>query len=56
MSQNFTPSMSSGTIIWSMANTKKIPLRTQALAFADAIQRIIGQAIGYGYHDGCEGK
>jgi hypothetical protein len=24
----------------------------QALAFADAIQRIIGQAIGHGYQDG----
>jgi hypothetical protein len=39
-----------------MASTKKTPLRTQALAFADAIQRIIGQAIGHGYQDGCEGK
>jgi hypothetical protein len=56
MSQNFTSSMSSGTIIWSMASTKKTQLRTQALAFADAIQRIIGQAIGHGYQDGCEGK
>ena len=48
--------MSSGTIVWSMASTKKTQIRLQALAFADAIQRIIGQAIGHGYQDGWEGK
>jgi hypothetical protein len=44
--------MSSGTIIWSMAGTKKIRVKMQSVAFAVAIQRIIGQAIGHGYQDG----
>jgi hypothetical protein len=48
--------MSSGTIGWSMVSTKKTRIRMQALAFANAIQRIIGQAIGHGYQDGREGK
>jgi hypothetical protein len=39
-----------------MASTKKTQIRMQALAFADAIQRIIGQAIGHGYQDGRIGK
>jgi hypothetical protein len=39
-----------------MARTKPTQLRRQALTFADAIQRIIGQAIGHGYRDGREGK
>jgi hypothetical protein len=56
MFQNLTLSMSSDTIVWSMASTKKTQIRMQALAFADAIQRIIGQAIGHGYQDGRIGK
>jgi hypothetical protein len=48
--------MSSGTIGWSMARTKKTQASMQALTFADAIQRLIGQAIGHGYQDGSIGK
>ncbi len=35
-----------------MAGTKKIRVKFQSVAFAVAIQRILGQAIGHGYQDG----